>query len=99
MCQTFHPYEPDQTLLFPPSLDDWLPERRRVSGTMAILFLNLLMFRFLFDQGSNWVALVFYIWANLFSSILFVQFWLVAGDLFTPREAKQLFGWVGAVVA
>ncbi|MCZ6634860.1 MAG: MFS transporter [bacterium] len=77
-------------------LDDRLPERRRVSGSMAILFLNLLMFRFLFDQGSNWVALVFYIWANLFSSILIMQFWLVAGDLFTPREAKRLFGWVGA---
>ena len=26
MGQLFEPYEPDQTLLFPPSLDDWLPE-------------------------------------------------------------------------
>lgn len=26
MGQIFEPYDPDQTLLFPPSLDDWLPE-------------------------------------------------------------------------
>ncbi|MBK8179284.1 MAG: transposase [Planctomycetes bacterium] len=26
MAQTFHPYEPDQPLLFPPSLRDWLPD-------------------------------------------------------------------------
>ena len=26
MGQLFEPYEPDQVLLFPPSLDDWLPE-------------------------------------------------------------------------
>ena len=26
MAQTFHPYDPDQPLLFPPSLRDWLPE-------------------------------------------------------------------------
>lgn len=26
MGQTFHPYEPDQALLLPPSLRDWLPE-------------------------------------------------------------------------
>ena len=25
MGQQFVPYEPDQALLFPPSLDDWLP--------------------------------------------------------------------------
>ncbi|MSR62378.1 MAG: IS1182 family transposase, partial [Planctomycetes bacterium] len=26
MGQTFHPYEPDQALLLPPSLRDWLPD-------------------------------------------------------------------------
>ena len=26
MAQTFHPYEPDQALLLPPSLRDWVPE-------------------------------------------------------------------------
>jgi len=26
MGQTFEPYQPDQSLLFPPSPKDWLPE-------------------------------------------------------------------------
>jgi transposase/IS5 family transposase len=43
MGQTFHPYEPDQSLLFPPSLDDWLPEdhlARFVSDTVDELDLK-----------------------------------------------------------
>lgn len=75
---------------------------RRVSSrfavvtTTVILLINLIFFRFLFDWGGDWVALVFYIWANLFSNILFTQFWLLAGNQFTAREGKQLFGWVSA---
>ena len=49
MGQTFHPYEPDQILLFPPSLDDWLPEdhlARFVSGTVDQLDLKPLLKKF-----------------------------------------------------
>ncbi len=45
---------------------------------------------------TGWVALLFYLWANLFASILITQFWLVAGNQFTPRDAKRLVGWVSA---
>ena len=72
------------------------PERNRVLATTLVLTLNLLLFRYLFDAGGDWVALAFYIWAGLFSSVLITQFWLVAGNHFTPREAKRLIGWVGA---
>ena len=73
-----------------------VPERSRVSATTLGLLLNLLLFRYLFDAGGRWVALAFYIWAGLFSSVLITQFWLVAGSRFTPREAKRLIGWVSA---
>ena len=73
-----------------------VPERLRVFGTVTVLIGNLLLFRWLFDVAGNWVALVFYVWANLFSNILITQFWLIANSLLTAREAKRLFGWVGA---
>lgn len=71
-------------------------ERNRVFVTTLALLLNLLMFRWLFWVGGAWVALAFYIWAGLFSNVLFTQFRLIAGNQFTPREAKRLLGWVGA---
>lgn len=49
MGQTFHPYEPDQSLLFPPSLDDWLPDEhlaRFVSDTVDELDLKPLLKKF-----------------------------------------------------
>ena len=45
MGQVFHAYEPDQSLMFPPSLDDWLPEghlARYVSDTVDELDLACL---------------------------------------------------------
>jgi AAA family ATP:ADP antiporter len=79
---------------------DWVsrrvPDRFAVLVSTLILLSNLFVFRFLFDVAGDWVALAFYIWANLFANILFTQFWLLAGTQFTPREGKQLFGWVSA---
>lgn len=39
---------------------------------------------------------VFYIWVALAGLILVSQFWLLANSIFNPREAKRLFGVVGA---
>jgi AAA family ATP:ADP antiporter len=37
-----------------------------------------------------------YVWSALFSSIAFVQFWLVAVESFEVSEAKQVFGFIAA---
>lgn len=49
MGQLFEPYEPDQSLLFPPSLDDWLPEghlARFISETVDELDLSPFLEKF-----------------------------------------------------
>ena len=49
MGQIFEPYEPDQGLLFPPSLDDWLPEghlARFISDTVDELDLRPFLEKF-----------------------------------------------------
>lgn len=41
-------------------------------------------------------VLGFYVWTALFSSLVFVQFWLAADEAFTVDEAKRAFGFIAA---
>ena len=75
---------------------DIYPGRSPTTMTTLLLLTLLLLFRQLFETSGRWVALPFYIFVQLFSNILITQFWLVAGGQFTAREAKRLFGLVGA---
>lgn len=46
-------------------------------------------------QGG-WFLYAFYIWVALFGVITGAQFWLLANHIFNAREAKRLFGFIGA---
>ena len=48
------------------------------------------------DEPATWVPWVLYIWSSVFGVFTVMQFWLLANDLFDAREAKRLFGFVGA---
>src|SRR5262249_6865375 len=41
-------------------------------------------------------VLGFYVWTGLFSSLVFVQFWLPADEAFSVDEAKRTFGFIAA---
>ena len=41
-------------------------------------------------------VLGFYVWTALFSSLVFVQFWLTADEAFNVDEAKRTFGFIAA---
>ena len=41
-------------------------------------------------------VLGFYVWTALFSSLVFVQFWLTADEAFSVEEAKRAFGFIAA---
>jgi ATP:ADP antiporter, AAA family len=43
----------------------------------------------------EWMIYVFNIWVALFSAVTVSQGWLVASNLFDPREAKRLYGLLG----
>jgi AAA family ATP:ADP antiporter len=47
-------------------------------------------------EQSGAVAWTLFVWSSLFGGFLPVQFWLMCADLFDVREAKRLFGVVGA---
>lgn len=67
-----------------------------VTITVSILcligFWALLHFQY---QGS-WLPYAFYIWVAIFGVITGSQFWLLTNYIFNAREAKRLFGFIGA---
>jgi len=57
-----------------------------------VLFGVLLRLNFL----EGWVLYLFYIWVAIFAVLTASQFWILANIVFNPREAKRLFGFIGA---
>jgi AAA family ATP:ADP antiporter len=60
-------------------------------GSLAILWCLLY-----FDYLKSWVLYVFYVWVAIFAVTSTSQFWILANQLFNAREAKRLFGFIGA---
>lgn len=71
---------------------------RFIIRTFHFLTASLLMFWALlyFDYLEGWPLYLFYIWMAGFALIATSQFWLLANLIFNAREAKRLFGFIGA---
>jgi len=46
--------------------------------------------------GAGWIPWVLYVASSLFGLFMVMQAWLLVGDVFDLREAKRLFGVIGA---
>ncbi len=77
-------------------LVDRMPKRRLVSLAFWAVAASLVVFWKLLQWPSKWVAAAFYVWVAIFSVLVVTLFWLVANDLYHPREAKRLFGLIGS---
>ncbi len=77
-----------------------LPRNHLMFGTNAVVVSSLLLIWLGLVSGvgplKQLLPWVLYIWSSIFGVFLVMQFWLLAQDLFDPREAKRLFGMVGA---
>ena len=73
----------------------------RSSLRRAIDFANifcvgmLVLFWWLIQLKLSWVIYAFNVWVSLFSIMLVSQGWLVAANVYSPREAKRLYGILG----
>lgn len=72
---------------------DWL-----IKISLLFILSNLLIFWLLlrFDYKGGWFLFIFYVWVAIFGVIAVSQFWTLANFVFDAREAKRLFGFVGA---
>lgn len=64
----------------------------RSSVITLIAFGVFLRFNFL----ESWVLYLFYLWVSIFAVLSASQFWVLANMVFNTREAKRLFGFIGA---
>jgi AAA family ATP:ADP antiporter len=69
-----------------------------IKTTLLIILSNLLFFWLLlyFNYQGGWFLFVFYVWVAIFGVITTSQFWVLANYIFDAREAKRLFGFIGA---
>ena len=71
----------------------------RVTTISIIIFsLSFIGLGLIIQQGllKPWVLYVYYIGVSLFAVITTSQFWVLANLVFNTREAKRLFGFIGA---
>lgn len=73
-----------------------LPRRWGLPIVQAGMAAVLILFWFLFKTGATWVAVTFYLWGLLLGILLTSQFWTLANVTYDPRQAKRLFGFIGA---
>ncbi len=81
----------------------YLSIARRVSlrdllvGSLLLFAANCCLFWYLAHyHGTPWLFPVFYVWVGVFGVLAPMQVWTLANYLLTTREAKRIFGVVGA---
>jgi AAA family ATP:ADP antiporter len=72
-----------------------LPRRSVIPVTQAGAGALLVLFWFLFQTGATWVSVAFYVMGLILGILLISQFWTLANDIYDPRQAKRLFGFIG----
>lgn len=77
-----------------------LPRRRFVAWAYRCLILCLLGFglaiRYVPDAQQVWVGRVFFVWLSVFAVFAVSLFWAVMADVFQTRQARRLYGVIGA---
>ena len=48
-----------------------------------------------FQTGSQWASTGFYFFGLILGILVISQFWTLANDVYDPRQAKRLFGFIG----
>jgi AAA family ATP:ADP antiporter len=76
--------------------------RRNLLITYSLLFfvLTCLFFWLLLprgaEEGRRWLLVAYWMWANMFVVVLVTPFLILVNDVFNPREAKRLIGFIGS---
>jgi AAA family ATP:ADP antiporter len=74
------------------------PRRWMIPMTLAGIVVGMATFFVLFDSfpTNRAVAVGFYLFGLIVGILLISQFWTLANDVYDPRQAKRVFGFIGA---
>ena len=73
----------------------WLPPKSVVATTQVAMAVMLLGFWALFQAAVPGASIGFYFVGQILGLLLISQFWMLANDVYDPRQAKRLFGFIG----
>ncbi len=76
-------------------VDRWAQGRLIAASSLAVGS-SLVVFWWLFRTRADWVPVAFYVWISIVGILLVSQFWSYASHLLDARQAKRLFGFIGA---
>ncbi len=70
--------------------------KRELYISLSLIFFisNLLLFWLLFRLQWQWISLIYWFWAEIFTITSVTQFWILVNDIYTPRQAKRLIGFL-----
>jgi len=73
---------------------------RLVNGTTLALVGALVAMRFALDLDAGWVFFLLYVLVSIYSVLATSQYWLFAGAVFDPAQAKRVFALLsfGAII-
>ncbi len=71
-----------------------------VNGTTVALVASLVAMRLAVDLEADWVYFLLYVWVSIYSVLATSQYWLLAGAVFDPAQAKRVFALLsfGAII-
>ncbi len=73
-----------------------VPKLWVLPGTQVAIIALLVSFWFLFKTGEVWVSAAFFFFGRLILGIFLIsQFWTLANEIYDPRQAKRVFGFIG----
>ena len=84
------------TVVLYAQIADRMQRHRLIILTAAVGVVTYLGTWFVVQARSSWIYPVFYVWADIASNLMIVEFWTLANDLHDVRSAKRLFGTIGA---
>ena len=68
---------------------------RLLIGSLVVMAAGCLVLWALLFTAQGWVYVALYNWVELMGALMMIQFWTFAGDVFSSREAKRLFPFIG----
>jgi AAA family ATP:ADP antiporter len=75
---------------------DRVARHRLIAATCSLVLASLVGFWWLYRYDWTWVPVAFYVWASIAFVMVVSQFWSFANHVLDPRQAKRLFGLIGA---
>jgi ATP/ADP translocase/HEAT repeat protein len=65
-----------------------------ISSNLVFFIVSLVLFWFLFQKEWSWLSLIYWVWCDIFTITTVTHFWILVNDIYHPRQAKRLIGFL-----